>query len=71
MQTMTISEVSRMYNVSTRMLRYYEKAGLLSSLHKQDYAYRIYDEEAVNRLRQIIMLRKLRIPLKQIPVKVK
>lgn len=68
MQTMTISEVSRTYNVSTRMLRYYEKTGLLSSLHKQDYAYRIYDEEAVNRLRQIIVLRKLRIPLKQIAV---
>lgn len=34
--------------------------------HKEGYAYRIYDENAVRRLQQIIMLRKLRIPLKQI-----
>jgi DNA-binding transcriptional MerR regulator len=48
------------------MLRYYEQLGLLSSKRKEDYAYRIYDETAVRRLQQIIVLRKLRIPLKQI-----
>lgn len=31
-------------------------------------AYRIYDEEAVRRLQQIIILRKLRLPLKEIAV---
>lgn len=65
---MTISEVSKAFSVSTRMLRYYEKAGLLKSCRKEDYSYRVYDENAVRRLRQIIVLRKLRIPLKQIAV---
>jgi Predicted transcriptional regulators len=65
-ESMTISEVSRSFNVSTRLLRYYEQIGLLLRLHKEDYAYRVYDEDAVRRLQQIIILRKLRIPLKQI-----
>ncbi len=68
MESMTVSEVSKTFHVSTRMLRYYEKIGLISSSRKADYAYRIYDETAVRRLQQIVILRKLRIPLKQISV---
>lgn len=63
---MTISEVTKAFNVSTRMLRYYDTIGLLPSIRKDDYAYRVYDEPAVRRLQQIITLRKLRIPLKKI-----
>lgn len=66
MKLMTISEVTKAFNVSTRMLRYYEQIGLLPSQRKEDYAYRVYDENAVRRLQYIIILRKLRIPLKQI-----
>lgn len=66
MKLLTISEVTKTYNVSTRMLRYYDEIGLLPSTRKQDYAYRVYDESAVRRLQQIITLRKLRIPLKKI-----
>ncbi len=63
---MTISQVSKTFNISTRTLRYYEQIGVLASTKKEDYTYRIYDEYAVRRLQQIIVLRKLRIPLKQI-----
>jgi DNA-binding transcriptional MerR regulator/DNA gyrase inhibitor GyrI len=66
MKLMTISEVTKAFNVSTRMLRHYEQIGLLPSQRKEDYAYRVYDENAVRRLQCIIILRKLRIPLKQI-----
>jgi len=62
----TITEVSRTLNVSTRMLRYYEQQGLIASSRREDYAYRVYDEENVNRLRIILVLRKLRLPLKSI-----
>ena len=62
----TISDVSRAMGVSTRMLRYYEQAGLLQSQRLPDYAYRVYDEEALRRLGQILVLRKLRIPVRQI-----
>ncbi|BAE81964.1 effector binding domain-containing protein [Desulfitobacterium hafniense] len=63
-----ISKVSKAYGVSTRTLRYYEQLGLLQSSKLPGYAYRAYDEEALSRLRQILVLRKLRIPLKQIGV---
>ncbi|HEY9059425.1 MAG TPA: effector binding domain-containing protein [Pseudobacteroides sp.] len=66
MKLMTISEVTKTFNVSTRMLRYYDEIGLLPSTRKQDYAYRVYDEFAIRRLQQIITLRKLRISLKKI-----
>lgn len=68
MKTMTISEVSKQFNISTRMLRYYEKAGLISSTRIEDYSYRVYDTEAVKRLQHILILRKLRIPVKQIAI---
>ena len=68
MQGMTISEVSKRYRVSTRMLRYYEQFGLIESYRRENYAYRMYDEATLMRLRQIVILRKLRIPLKQIRV---
>lgn len=66
MELQTIGQVSKDYGISTRMLRYYEQAGLIESKRKDDYAYRVYDETAINRLRQVIILRKLRVPIKQI-----
>jgi len=68
MEYMTITDVSRSLDISTRMLRHYEKLGLIRSHRREGYAYRIYDSEAIDRLRQIILLRKLRIPLKSIGV---
>lgn len=66
MKLQTITKVSKAYGVSTRTLRYYEQIGLLKSSEQPGYAYRAYDEKALNRLQQILVLRKLRIPLKQI-----
>jgi len=62
----TVSTVSKNLGISTRMLRYYEQIGLIESKRKENYSYRVYDETAVRRLRQIVLLRKLRIPMKQI-----
>ncbi|KLU72797.1 MAG: hypothetical protein RHS_1494 [Robinsoniella sp. RHS] len=50
------------------MLRYYEKVGLISSSRREGYSYRIYDNNAVTRMKQIILLRKLRIPVRQISI---
>jgi len=66
MNLQTISRVSKDYGISARMLRYYEQVGLIQSLRKEDYAFRVYDENALNRLQQIIILRKLRVPVKHI-----
>lgn len=66
MELQSISQVSRQFNISTRTLRYYEQMGLITPVKKDDYSYRTYDADTINRLQQIIILRKLRIPLKQI-----
>ncbi len=68
MELQTISQISKSFNISTRTLRYYEQIGLIKSTRRDDYAYRAYDDEAILRLQQIIVLRKLRIPLKQISI---
>ena len=64
----SISQVSKAYDISSRMLRYYENAGLLKSSRNKDNDYRLYDSAALKRVQQIIILRKLQIPVKQINV---
>jgi len=68
MELQTISQISKSFRLSTRTLRYYEQIGLIQSTKAADYAYRTYEARTVLRLQQIIILRKLRIPLKQIAV---
>lgn len=65
-QLMTVTDVSRTLGLSTRMLRYYEEQGLIISRREEGYAYRMYDLEALRRLRQVIVLRRLRIPLREV-----
>lgn len=61
-----IREISVRYNVSARTLRYYEDMGLIESIRNDDYAYRLYDESAIKRLEQILILRRLNITIKDI-----
>ncbi len=61
-----IREMSVKYDISARALKYYEDMGLLSSTRGEEYAYRMYDEAAVKRLEQILILRKLNISIKDI-----
>jgi len=61
-----IRELSLKYGVSARALKYYEEMGLITSTRNSDYAYRLYNEEAEQRLQQILILRKLNISIKDI-----
>ncbi len=61
-----IRDISIKYDISARTLRYYEDMGLISSTRSGDYAYRLYDDTAVGRLEQILILRKLNISIKDI-----
>lgn len=66
MELQTISQVSRLFHISTRTLRYYEQIGLIAPTKDGSYACRTYDSETITKIRQIIILRKLRLPLRQI-----
>ena len=61
-----IREISSKYDISARALRYYEDMGLINSTRSDDYAYRLYDQNAIKRLEQILILRKLNISIKDI-----
>lgn len=61
-----IRDMTNKYDLSARTLRYYEDMGLIKSVRREDYAYRLYDEANVKRLEQILILRKLNISIKDI-----
>ncbi len=64
MDLIRINEVVDNFGISSRTLRYYEEVGLLWSNHPDNKAQRYYDTSALERLKQIIILRKLQIPVK-------
>jgi DNA-binding transcriptional MerR regulator len=66
MELISIKQVSLDYGISRQMLYYYEEIGLIKSIRQNNYTYRFYDENAIKRIQQIIILRKLQIPMKQI-----
>jgi DNA-binding transcriptional MerR regulator len=61
-----IKDVSTRYDVTTRTLRYYEKMGLIKSSRCESSGYRLYDETALVRLKQILILRKMNISIADI-----
>ncbi|MHC1695646.1 MAG: MerR family transcriptional regulator [Eubacteriales bacterium] len=61
-----INDVVDNFGISSRTLRYYEEVGLLWSSHPDNKTQRYYDETSLERLKQIIILRKLQIPIKDI-----
>ena len=66
MELVRINDVVNDFGLSSRTLRYYEEKGLLWSHHPGNKAQRYYDAAALERLKQIIVLRKLQIPVKDI-----
>ena len=66
MDLIKITEVTQRFAISSRTLRYYEQVGLLQSVRPPLEKYRFYDDENITRLQQIIVLRKMQIPIKDI-----
>lgn len=63
---MYIHELAKLSGVSTRTLRYYDEIGLLVPLKKEDTGYRVYNQQQIDRLQQILFYRELDMPLAQI-----
>ncbi|MDR0468516.1 MAG: effector binding domain-containing protein [Peptococcaceae bacterium] len=57
-----IGEAARQFEISNRTLRYWEEKGILRSTRTES-GYRYYDSENTARIRQIVLLRKLKMPL--------
>ncbi len=63
---MTVNDVSKRTGVSIRTLQYYDRIGLLKATAYSEAGYRLYDQEALGRLQQILLFRELEFPLKDI-----
>lgn len=61
-----IKEAAALSGVSAKTLRYYDRIGLLSPSETTEAGYRIYREAELERLREILLLRELDFPLREI-----
>ena len=62
---MKIGDVTNKFGISHRSLHYWESVGILeSSRGENDYRY--YDDENMQKIKQIVILRKLRLSIPSI-----
>lgn len=62
----TVQHLGKLAGISTRTLRYYDEIGLLTPARINSSGYRIYGQNEVDRLQQILFYRELGIHLEQI-----
>ena len=63
---MKIGEVANETGLSISNIRFYEKKGLLAPSRKEESGYRDYAAEDVNRLKMILLYRKMGLPIETI-----
>ena len=63
---MTVKEVSNISGVSIRTLHHYDAIGLLKPTQITESNYRLYDEDALERLQLILLFKEFGFPLKEI-----
>lgn len=62
----TISELSKLMDVSVHQIRYFEEKEILFPSHVAENQYRMYGMAEIYQLAHILLLRKLKIPVSQI-----
>ena len=62
----TISQVAKLTGVSIRTLQYYDEIGLLPHSELTEAGYRLYDDNALQMLQQILFFKELGFQLKEI-----
>ncbi|MGH2319112.1 MerR family transcriptional regulator [Planococcus sp. SE5232] len=62
----TVQKLGNLAGISTRTLRYYDEIGLLKPARKSSSGYRIYGQQEVDKLQQILFYRELGLDLEHI-----
>ena len=62
----TVHEVSELAHVSVRTLHHYDKIGLLHPSGRSNAGYRLYSDDDLTRLQQVLMFRELEFSLADI-----
>ncbi|MBP7176226.1 MAG: MerR family transcriptional regulator [Thermoclostridium sp.] len=66
MELVKITDLTNQLGITSRTLRYYEQMGLVRSERLQFEKYRFYNNENIERVKQIMVLRKMQIPVRDI-----
>ena len=66
MEGLSIAGAAKQFGVTSKTLRYYEHVGLLEAKRAGSNNYRYYSESEVDRIKQIIILRKMQISIRDI-----
>ncbi len=64
--TWTVGQVARTFSVTVRTLHHYDEVGLLVPSERSPAGYRLYTDSDIERLGQIVVYRRLELPLDQI-----
>ena len=62
---MQMKEMLDLLGITKENLRYYEKMGLVSSSRKEN-GYRVFNEQDVEQLKKVLLLRRLSVPISEI-----
>lgn len=62
----TISQIAKLTGVSIRTLQYYDEIGLLKPSEITSSGYRLYDDDALERLQQILFFKEMDFKLREI-----
>lgn len=63
---LTVHQVSELAGISVRTLHHYDAVGLLVPHERTEAGYRLYNEQDLERLQQILLFRELEFPLAEI-----
>ncbi|TQM64461.1 MerR family transcriptional regulator [Humibacillus xanthopallidus] len=66
MTTWTVGQVADVFGVTVRTLHHYDEIGLLVPSERSAAGYRLYTDEDLRRLQQIVVYRRLELPLDEI-----
>ena len=62
----TVQKLGEIAGISTRTLRYYDEIGILKPARINSSGYRIYEQQEIDRLQQILFYKELGIKLETI-----
>ncbi|MGI5863180.1 MAG: MerR family transcriptional regulator, partial [Myxococcales bacterium] len=60
---LTVSQVAKLAGISVRALHHYDEIGLLSPTGRSEAGYRLYEQEDLQRLQQVLFFKELGFPL--------
>ena len=66
MKTYTIGQISKIVDLPTKTIRFYEESGIISKAKRANNGYRLYPETAIDELALIKNARDLGLPLSEI-----